>query len=37
MALLMVALPRNLKPFEEVGSSKSEIISEGKSRDNEDP
>jgi hypothetical protein len=37
MSLLMVALASNLRPFREVGGSNSEIISEGKLRDNEDP
>jgi hypothetical protein len=37
MSLLIVALKRKIRPFKEVGGSNYEIISEGKSRDNEDP
>jgi hypothetical protein len=37
MSLLMVALARNLRPFREVGGSNSEIRSDGKLGDNEDP
>jgi hypothetical protein len=37
MSLLMVALARKLGPFREVGGSNSEIGSDEKSRDNEDP
>jgi hypothetical protein len=37
MTLLMVALTNKLGLFREVGSSKLEIRSEGKPRDNEDP
>jgi hypothetical protein len=36
MSLLMASLARNLIPFRELGGSNSEIISEGKLRDNED-
>jgi hypothetical protein len=36
IALLMVDLEINIKPFKEVGYSNSEIGSEGKLRDNED-
>jgi hypothetical protein len=37
MNLLMVALARKIRSFGEVGGSNSNIVSEGKSRDNEDP
>jgi hypothetical protein len=37
MSLFMVALEINLKPFKEVGGSKSKIGSDGKLGDNEDP
>jgi hypothetical protein len=37
MSLLMVALASKLRPFREVGGSNSEIRSDGKLGDNEDP
>jgi hypothetical protein len=37
MNLLMVALARKLRPFRDDGGSNSEIRSEGKSGDQEDP
>jgi len=36
MNLLMTSLARSLRPFGEYGGSKSNISSEGESRDNED-